>query len=310
MMYYSLRSSNTLLLAVTVVVVIVFNSGGRDAFSPSKMIIMRQNKQQISSATKRATASTTAITNKGARSTPSATPSALFVSTTTRSSEPVAEEDARYIFNKAREFAFKDEQQQQQQQQQLKQQNKDSSSSSSSNSNSANSNSNSNNDTYDLHYHSLSDEKKEIKEAKFYLNEIIHLQSGCVAGTLVDTDQDGMCDADPDSIVAEIVTKLTQKVKRHELRLQNYQKYSSSSKESSAIPWIATELSVGALLLVVAAFVITLDIDQNHGDDIGPIENYQHFINILHDKGYFVSSMNMIGDQFDSFSQHIMNMNA
>jgi hypothetical protein len=265
-MTYSLRSSSALLLAVTVV---VFSSGDVYAFSPSKMIIMRQNKQI--SETKIAT---TAITNKRARSSITATTSsALFVSTTTRSSDSVAEEDARYIFNKAREFAFKDEQQL----------------------------------TYDLHYHSLSDEKNEIKEAKFYLNEIIHLQSGCVVGTLVDPNQDGMCDADSDSIVAEIVTKLSNKVKRHELRLNNYSKYSSSSKESSAIPWIATELSVGALLLVVAVFAITLDIDYNHGDELGPIENYQHFINILHDKGYFVSMTN----QFDSFSQHIMsNMNV
>jgi hypothetical protein len=263
---YSLRSSSTLLLAVTVV---VFSSGDVYAFSPSKMIIMRQNKQI--SATKIAT---TAVTNKRARSSTTATTSsALFVSTTTRSSDPVAEEDARYIFNKAREFAFKDEQR----------------------------------DAYDSHYHSLSDEKKEIKEAKFYLNEIIHLQSGCVVGTLVDPNQDSMCDADSDSIVAEIVTKLLNKVKRHELRLSNYNKYSSSSKESSAIPWIATELSVGALLLVVAAFVITLDIDYNHGDELGPIQNYQHFITILHDKGYFVSMTN----QFDSFSQLFMsNMNA
>ena len=264
-MMYSLRSSSTLLYLVTVVV--FSNSGDVYAFSPSKMIIMRQNKQ-ISAATKIAT---TAVTNKKARS--STTSSALFVSTTTRSSQPVAEEDARYIFNKAREFAFKDEQR----------------------------------DEYDSHYHSLSDEKKEIKEAKFYLNEIIHLQSGCVAGTLVDPNQDGMCDVDSDSIVAEIVTKLSNKVKRHELRLSNYNKYSSSSKESSAIPWIATELSVGALLLVFAAFAITLDIDYNHGDEFGPIQNYQHFIDILHDKGYFVSMTN----QFDSFSQHIMSsMNA
>merc|ERR1719272_865745 len=201
------------------------------------MSIIRQNKQisapQIAA---------TAITNKRARS---STTSALFVSpTTTRSSQPVAEEDARFIFNKAREFALKDEQR----------------------------------DDYDSHYHSLSDEENEIKEAKFYLNEIVHLQSGCVVGTLVDPNQDGMCDVDSDSIVAEMVTKLSNKVKRHELRLSNYNKYSSSSTESSGIPWIATGFSVSALLLVFAAFAITLDIDS------GPIQTYQHFIDILHNK--------------------------
>lgn len=260
---YSLRSSSTLLLAVTVVVVFS-SSGDVYAFSPPKMIIMRQNKQfsapQIA---------TTAITNKRARSSTttarSSTTSALFVSpTTTRSSQPVAEEDARYIFNKAREFALKDEQR----------------------------------DDYDSHYHSLSDEENEIKEAKFYLNEIVHLQSGCVVGTLVDPNQDGMCDVDSDSIVAEMVTKLSNKVKRHESRLSNYNKYSSSSTESSGIPWIATGFSVSALVLVFAAFAITLDIDS------GPIQTYQHFIDILHNKGYFVSLIN----QLDPFSQHIMNI--
>ncbi|OEU07550.1 hypothetical protein FRACYDRAFT_264890 [Fragilariopsis cylindrus CCMP1102] len=242
-MMYSLRSSSTLLVAVTVVAVFS-SSGDVYAFSPPKMIIMRQNKQI--SATQIAT-------------------SALFVSpTTTRSSQPVAEEDARYIFNKAREFAFKDEQR----------------------------------DDYDSHYHSLSDEENEIKEAKFYLNEIVHLQSGCVVGTLVDPNQDGMCDVDSGSIVAEMVTKLSNKVKRHESRLSNYNKYSSSSTESSGIPWIATGFSVSALVLVFAAFAITLDIDS------GPIQTYQHFIDILHNKGYFVSLIN----QLDPLSQHIMSI--
>ena len=256
-MMYSLRSSSTLLLAVTVVVVFS-SSGDVYAFSPSsKMIIMRQNKQisapQIA---------TTAITNKRGRS---SSASALFVSpTTTRSSQPIAEEDARFIFNKAREFALKDEQR----------------------------------DDYDSHYHSLSDEENEIKEAKFYLNEIVHLQSGCVVGTIVDPNQDGMCDVDSGSIVAEMVTKLSNKVKRHESRLSNYNKYSSSSTESSGIPWIATGFSVSALVLVFAAFAITLDIDS------GPIQTYQHFIDILHNKGYFVSLIN----QLDPLSQHIMSI--
>jgi len=49
--------------------------------------------------------------------------------------------------------------------------------------------------------------------------------------------------------------------------------------------------------VIVFAFLITLDIVEKH-DDIGPIENYQQFFNILHDKKYFVSMV-------DRFSQHL-----
>lgn len=69
------------------------------------------------------------------------------------------------------------------------------------------------------------------------------------------------------------------------------------SSSDSVVPWIATELSIGAIFVIVVAFLITLDIVEKH-DDIGPIENYQQFFNILHDKEYFVSTV-------DRFSQHL-----
>jgi len=176
------------------------------------------------------------------------------------SAEPVTEEDAREIFSKARQFAFQDEQQ------------KDN---------------NVEIDQYDSHYHSLADEKAQIKESKFWINEIIHLQSGCISGTLVDND---ICENQ--DVVAEIVGKLRSKIERHEQRLEKRTKGSDS-----VVPWIATELSVGAIFVVVIAFLITLDIVEKH-DDIGPIENYQQFFNILHEKEYFVSMV-------DRFSQHL-----
>mmetsp|Transcript_9638 Transcript_9638/g.11173 ORF Transcript_9638/g.11173 Transcript_9638/m.11173 type:complete len:253 (+) Transcript_9638:130-888(+) len=247
---YCLRSSRISLLTSLAVIVFFFsdcdgNIRGVHAFSSSKMI--RQKKKSSRVATRTVIATT----------------SLSVQSTTTRlSTEPVTEEDAREIFNKARQFAFQDEQQ------------KDD-------------DNNVNVDQYDSHYHSLADEKAQIKESRFWINEIIHLQSGCITGTLVDND---ICENQ--DVVAEIVGKLRSKIKRHEQRLEKRTKGSDS-----VVPWIATELSIGAIFVIVFAFLITLDIVEKH-DDIGPIENYQQFFNILHDKKYFVSMV-------DRFSQHL-----
>ena len=106
----------------------------------------------------------------------------LSVSTTTRSTSGVAEEDAMYIFHKAQEFAFKDDRGPSQRQQQ--------------------------------HYHSLLDEKAEIEESRFWLREMIHLQSGCAAGTLAGRD---LCENQADA--AEVVARLRRKIETHERRV-------------------------------------------------------------------------------------------
>eukprot|EP00534_Pseudo-nitzschia_fraudulenta_P007751 CAMPEP_0201146172 /NCGR_PEP_ID=MMETSP0851-20130426/7854_1 /ASSEMBLY_ACC=CAM_ASM_000631 /TAXON_ID=183588 /ORGANISM="Pseudo-nitzschia fraudulenta, Strain WWA7" /LENGTH=241 /DNA_ID=CAMNT_0047421617 /DNA_START=137 /DNA_END=862 /DNA_ORIENTATION=+ len=181
----------------------------------------------------------------------------LAVSTTTRSTSGVAEEDAMYIFHKAQEFAFKDDcgpiQQQHQQQQHQQQQ---------------------------QHYHSLLDEKAEIEESRFWLREMIHLQSGCAAGTLAGRD---LCENQADA--AEIVARLRRKIETHERRVAL-----RSKSSESIVPTIATELSVGALLVVLAMFWATLDIGQQH-EDIPSLQNYQEFMGVLREKGYFVSVM-------------------
>jgi len=173
----------------------------------------------------------------------------LKVATTTRSTNGVAEEDARYIFHKAREFAFRD----------------DFGDDAASN-------------EYNQHYHSLSDVKAEIEESKFWLREIIHLQSGCVAGTLAAKD---LCENQQEA--AEIVGRLRRKIEIHEKLMTLRTKGSDS-----IVPTIATELSVGALLVVLAIFWTTLDLPQRH-DDIPAMQNYQQWMSILKEKGYLLS---------------------
>lgn len=181
------------------------------------------------------------------------TTTVLAVSTTTRLATGVAEEDGQYIFNKAREFAFQDDY-------------------------NYNTGELEEDYEYDRHYHSLSDEKTLIKESKFWLREMIHLQSGCVAGTLVGHD---LCENQ--DVAAEIVARLRLKIAKHERRVEKRTKGSDS-----VVPTIATELSVGALLVVLVIFWTTLDLGQRH-DDISSIGNYQEWVGILKEKGYFIS---------------------
>ena len=109
------------------------------------------------------------------------TPTALGLTATTRG---VAEDDATYIYNKAREFAYRDEFGLAQ------------------------------NNEYDQHYHPLSDEVTEIEECKYWLREIIQIQSGCVAGTLAGKD---LCENQDEA--AEIVARLRRKIEAHEQRV-------------------------------------------------------------------------------------------
>lgn len=106
---------------------------------------------------------------------------ALGVTTT---SKTVEEDDAIYAYNKAREFAFRD----------------DFGISPSS--------------EYDQHYHPLSDEVAEIEEAKRWLREIVQVQSGCATGTLAGKD---LCENQDEA--AEIVARLRRKIEAHEQRV-------------------------------------------------------------------------------------------
>lgn len=170
--------------------------------------------------------------------------------TATRSTNGIAEKDALDIYQKASEFASRD---------------KPSSYSE-------------NLGEYDKHYHPLSDEEAEIEESKYWLREIIHLQSGCAAGTLTEKD---ICE--DQAKAAEIVARLRRKIEIHEKRV------ALRTKESeSIVPTIATELIIGALLAVVAIFWSTLDLGERH-DDIPTLSNFQQWTSVLEEKEYLFS---------------------
>jgi hypothetical protein len=131
---------------------------------------------------------------------------------------------------------------------------------------------------YDKHYHSLDDERKEIEESKFWMRKIVEIESGCATGTLAGKD---LCENQDRA--AETVARLRQKIQIHERRVVSRTKVSDS-----VVPTIATELILGAILVVVALFWITLDVVQRH-DDIPSLENYLQFKSILEEKGYEIS---------------------
>jgi hypothetical protein len=170
----------------------------------------------------------------------SSTQLGLTTTTTTTSTE----KDAIEIYNKAREFAFRDD-------------------------------FGDCDNEYDKHYHSLDDEKYEIEESKFWLRQIIQIESGCASGTLAGKD---LCENQDQA--ADIVARLREKIEIHERRVA-----SRSKASDSIVPTIATELSVGAILVVLALFWTTIDVGQRH-DDIPAMENYMQFLSILKDKGY------------------------
>jgi len=152
------------------------------------------------------------------------TTAALGVTTTT--TKTVEEDDALYSYNKAREFAFRD----------------DFGITKSS--------------EYDQHYHPLSDEVAEIEEAKKWLSEIVAVQSGCATGTLAGAD---LCENQDEA--AEIVARLRRKIEAHEQRVAVM-----TRESESIVPTIATELIFGALFVVLFMFWTTLDLGQRHDD--------------------------------------------
>jgi hypothetical protein len=62
----------------------------------------------------------------------------------------------------------------------------------------------------------------------------------------------------------------------------------SVNSAESVVPWIATELSVGALLVVVAIFLTTLDMSQRY--DVTPL-NINEWVAIMKEQGYLFNLM-------------------
>jgi hypothetical protein len=56
----------------------------------------------------------------------------------------------------------------------------------------------------------------------------------------------------------------------------------------SVVPWIATELSIGALLVVVGIFWTTLDMTQRY--DVTPL-NIQEWVAMIKEEGYIFNLM-------------------
>jgi len=100
-----------------------------------------------------------------------------------------------------------------------------------------------------------------LEEAQFLLREMIHLQSGCVTGTLVGKD---LCDDQAGA--ADVVAHLRTKVGSLE-RLERAKHPHSSPPSSSVVPMIATELALGAMLVVVAIFWTITDMSLQQGED-------------------------------------------
>mmetsp|Transcript_9536 Transcript_9536/g.23747 ORF Transcript_9536/g.23747 Transcript_9536/m.23747 type:complete len:223 (+) Transcript_9536:138-806(+) len=151
---------------------------------------------------------------------------ALGMTETTSTSKSVAEEEAEYVYSKAKEFAFRD----------------DFGISPSS--------------EYDQHYHPLSDEVAEIEEAKKWLEEFVAVQSGCATGALAGMD---LCENQDEA--AEIVARIRRKIEVHEKRVAVL-----STETESLIPTIATELIFGSLFSILFVFWSTLDLGQRHDD--------------------------------------------
>mmetsp|Transcript_17939 Transcript_17939/g.49701 ORF Transcript_17939/g.49701 Transcript_17939/m.49701 type:complete len:166 (+) Transcript_17939:124-621(+) len=114
----------------------------------------------------------------GSSSSSSTSFSPRMVSTSSRPSKGVLEEDeAKIIYDRAREFAFSD-------------------------------------DADVQGSSSLTDEEALLQESRYWLQEIIRLQSGCIAGTVADKE---VCENQLEA--AEIVARLRYRIDLHEKKL-------------------------------------------------------------------------------------------
>lgn len=127
---------------------------------------------------------------------------------TTTTTTIVKEEDALEIYQKAEEFAFRDD-------------------------------FGDSDNEYNKHYHSLDDERKELEESKMWMREIINIESGCASGTLAGKD---ICDNQLRA--AEIVARLRQKIEFHERRVASRTKATESPVPSIASELIVSALLV------------------------------------------------------------------
>ena len=55
------------------------------------------------------------------------------------------------------------------------------------------------------------------------------------------------------------------------------------------MPLISAELGAGSLIAILALFIVALDVVALHGDEVGPIENYQQFFDIVQEKQYLAN---------------------
>ena len=70
-------------------------------------------------------------------------------------------------------------------------------------------------------------------------------------------------------------------------RHSKYIYYITSSE--SKVPLISAELGAGSLIAILALFIVALDVVALHGDEVGPIENYQQFFDIVQEKQYLAN---------------------
>lgn len=90
-------------------------------------------------------------------------------------------------------------------------------------------------------------------DAEILLREMLHMQSGCVTGTLIGHD---LCEEQ--DVAADIVAHLRAKINSQRTKQQQGKPVPHKSTES-LVPWVASELALGAMMLVVAIFWTTLD---------------------------------------------------
>merc|ERR1719506_381522 len=127
-------------------------------------------------------------------------------------------------------------------------------------------------DQYDLHYHSVADERKQLKRAQYWLNEI--------DSTLCTFES-----CNDEAYELETIAKLEEIIQRHTTRIA----IRTSKGSESKVPLISAELGAGSLIAILALFIVALDVVALHGDEVGPIENYQQFFDIVQEKQYLAN---------------------
>jgi hypothetical protein len=224
---------------------------GVDSFSSSKM-----KTHFVSTAAKRRRKRARATTTKP---TTSSTPptTQLFLSTTLEPKKnnpppPPLPQDAKEIYDQARAFAFQDMPLKSKKPKELADV--------------------ITGDQYDLHYHSVADERKQLKRAQYWLNEI--------DSTLCTFES-----CNDEAYELETIAKLEEIIQRHTTRIA----IRTSKGSESKVPLISAELGAGSLIAILALFIVALDVVALHGDEVGPIENYQQFFDIVQEKQYLAN---------------------